>query len=275
MFLPSGFDRRSHLVRPRPIATRIVLIWRVSAFSPRVRMGMTPTVACPWARRRLQGGWTSTSVSWSRWAPRWYSGLRSLLSAEKFCRSEQSVALATRGSCVVKTIFVKGVEGSTRVHRVKRDAEVRELLDCWADVWVTYNGKKVEMGDTMAGIGIGNHDTGDVSKVVLKGSGNCRQTFQASGRAWRVDKKGCVKTHCFRCGCPEGHDPQNPGPMGRPPRRSTPTNLTFKPNWRQNHQQALPAGTTHNFPPLAQPLPAAPVDASASGPVPSVSSGTR
>ena len=41
-----------------------------------------------------------------------------LLSAETFCRSEQSVALVTRGSCVVKTIFVKGVDGNTVVHRV-------------------------------------------------------------------------------------------------------------------------------------------------------------
>ena len=39
-----------------------------------------------------------------------------LLSAEKFCRSEQSVALVTPGSCVAKTIFVKG-----RVGHVQRE----------------------------------------------------------------------------------------------------------------------------------------------------------
>ena len=38
-----------------------------------------------------------------------------LLSSEKVCRSSQSVALVAPGSCVVKTIFVKGVDGSTRV----------------------------------------------------------------------------------------------------------------------------------------------------------------
>ena len=30
---------------------------------------------------------------------------------------------------------------------------------CTEDVWVTYNGKKVQPGDTMSHIGIGNHDT--------------------------------------------------------------------------------------------------------------------
>ena len=36
--------------------------------------------------------------------------------------------------------------GSTVVHRVQ-------------DVWVTYNGKKVHLGDTMSRIDIRNHDT--------------------------------------------------------------------------------------------------------------------
>ena len=40
-----------------------------------------------------------------------------LFSAEMFCRSGQFVALVTPGSCVVKTIFVKGVDGNTLVHR--------------------------------------------------------------------------------------------------------------------------------------------------------------
>ena len=47
-FLTFRLRPRRQLVRPRPIATRIVLIWRVSAFSSRVRIGMTLTVACPW-----------------------------------------------------------------------------------------------------------------------------------------------------------------------------------------------------------------------------------
>ena len=53
-----------------------------------------------------------------------------LLSSEEVCRSSQSVALVTLGSCVVKTIFVKRVDGSTRVHRVKGHTVVGELLDC-------------------------------------------------------------------------------------------------------------------------------------------------
>ena len=36
---------------------------------------------------------------------------------------------------------------------------VGDLLDCTEDVWVTYNGKKVQPGDTMSHIGVGNHDT--------------------------------------------------------------------------------------------------------------------
>ena len=44
-------------------------------------------------------------------------GVNAFLSAETFCRSGQSVALVTRGSFVVKTIFVKGVDGNTVVHR--------------------------------------------------------------------------------------------------------------------------------------------------------------
>ena len=70
-----------------------------SAFSSRVRIGTTLTVACPWDRGRLPDGWTSPSV------------FDALLSAQKFCRSEQSVALVTPGSCVAKTIFVKVVDG--------------------------------------------------------------------------------------------------------------------------------------------------------------------
>ena len=68
-----------------------------------------------------------------------------LLHSEKVFRSSQSVAVVTPGSCVVKTICVKGVDGSTRVHRVKGHTEVRELLDCTDDAWVTYKGKKMEI----------------------------------------------------------------------------------------------------------------------------------
>ena len=82
-----------------------------------------------------------------------------LLSAEKFCRSGQSVVLVTSGSCVVKTIFVRGVEGNTVVHQVHEHTVVGDLLDCTEDVWVTYNGMLVQPGDTIGHIGIGSHDT--------------------------------------------------------------------------------------------------------------------
>ena len=80
-----------------------------------------------------------------------------LLSAEKFCRSEHSVALVTPGSCVVKTIFLKGVDGNKVVHKVQGHTVVGDLLDCTEDVWVTYNGKLVQPGDTIGLIGIGIH----------------------------------------------------------------------------------------------------------------------
>ena len=84
---------------------------------------------------------------------------RSVAQLREGIEVSQSVALVAPGSCVVKTIFVKGVDGCTVVHQVKRRTEVRDLLDCTVDVWVTCDGRKVDMGDTMAGIGIGNHDT--------------------------------------------------------------------------------------------------------------------
>ena len=68
-------------------------------------------------------------------------GVTELLSSVMACRSPQSVALVTPRSCVEKTIFVKGVEGNTMVHRVK-GFTAWELIDGSADVWVTYNGKK-------------------------------------------------------------------------------------------------------------------------------------
>ena len=86
-------------------------------------------------------------------------GVNTFLSAEKFCRSEQSVALVSPGSCVVKTIFVKGVDGNTVVHRIHEHTVVGDLLDFTEDVWVTYNGKLVHPGDTIGHIGIGSHDT--------------------------------------------------------------------------------------------------------------------
>ena len=73
-------------------------------------------------------------------------GVNAFFNAEMICRSGQSVALATPGSCVVKTIFVKGVDGHTVVHRVHEHTVVGDLLACTEDVWVTYNGKLVQPG---------------------------------------------------------------------------------------------------------------------------------
>ena len=172
-----------------------------------------------------------------------------LLSAEKFCRSEQSVALVTPGSCVAKTIFLKGLDGSTVVHQVHGAHCVGYLLDCTEDVWVTHNGKKVHLGDTMSHIGIGNHDTLRCGGRLRGGAQRCRPppidipgqwTWQACGqeRVWPV------KTRCFRCGCPKGHtppqlDPSVAGPLGRLPQRSAPTNPSFWPQHR-NSKPVLP-----------------------------------
>ena len=65
-----------------------LLILMTFMLTSRVRMGTTPTVACPWGRRRLQDGWTFPSVSRSR---RTCAGHRSL-------SPSRSLALASRNS---------------------------------------------------------------------------------------------------------------------------------------------------------------------------------
>ena len=205
------------------------------------------------------------------------------LSAEKFCGSEQSVALVTPGSCVAKTIFLKGVDGNTVVHRVHGHTVVGDLLDCTEDVGVTYNGKLVQPGDTIGHIGIGNHDTLRCGGRLRGGTQRYRPppvdipgqwTCQACGqeRVW------LVKTRCFRCMCPKGHMPPQPGPfvagpLGRLPQRTAPTNPTFRPQ-RQNSKPVPPTGTRQNFPPLNQPLLVGLVDAAASGSVPAFPAGS-
>ena len=170
-------------------------------------------------------------------------GVNAFLNAEMICRSGQSVALVTPGSCVVKTIFVKCVDGHTVVHRVHEHTVVGDLLDCKEDVWVTYNGKKVQSGDTMSDMGIGNHDTSRCGGRLRGGAQRHRSqpvdipgqwTCQACGqeRVW------LVKTRCFRCGRPKGHVPPQPdpfeaGPLGRLSQRIAPTNPTYRPQ-RQN-----------------------------------------
>ena len=204
------------------------------------------------------------------------------LNAEELCRSGQSVALVSPGSCVVKTIFVKGVDGNTVVHRVHEHTVVGHLLDCTMDVWVTYNGKLVQPGDTIGHVGIGNDDTLRCHGRLRGGAQRYRSqpvdipgqwTCQACGqeRVWPV------KTRCFRCGCPKGHVPLQPepfpvGPLGRAPQRTAPTNPTFRPP-RQNPKVVPPKGAT-NFPPLNQPSSVGLSDASASGTVPAFPAGS-
>ena len=87
-----------------------------------------------------------------------------------------------------------------------------DLLDCTEDVWVTYNGKMVQPGDTMSHIGIGNHDTLRCGGRLRGGAQRYRSqpvdipghwTCQACGQ----ERVLPVKTRCFRCGCPKGHVP--------------------------------------------------------------------
>ena len=132
------------------------------------------------------------------------------------------------------------------------------------------------MKDTMAGIGIGNHDTVRCYERLRDGAQRFRQPPQDIPGQWTClacgqERVWLVKTRCFRCGCPKGHDKHVPdpfivGPAGRPPERFPPTNPSFRPYPRQNHQPATPVGTMQNFPPSATPLPVGPVDVSCSVP---------
>ena len=129
--------------------------------------------------------------------------------------------------------FVKGVDGSTRVHRVKGQTVVGELLDCTVDVWVTCNGKMVDFGDTMAGIGIGNNDTLRCCGRLRGGAQRYRQPPTDTLGQWTClacgqERVWLVKKRCFRCECPKGHEAPQPdpyivGPMGRSCGRSLPT----------------------------------------------------
>ena len=206
-------------------------------------------------------------------------GVNAFLNAEMIAGG-QSVALVTPGSCVVKTIFVKGVDGHPVVHRVHEHTVVGDKLDCMEDVWVTYNGKLVQPGDTIGHIGIGIHDTLRCGGRLRSGAQRYRSqpvdipgqwTCQACGqeRVWPV------KTRCFRCGCLKGHVPPQPesflaGPLGRLPQRIAPTNPTY----RLQRKPVSPNGATQNFPPLNQPLPVGLVDAPASGSVPAFPAGS-
>ena len=48
-------------------------------------------------------------------------------------------------------MFVKGVEGKTKVRRVVDSTQIWEILDEGIDTWAAVNGKSVNLHDTMAG----------------------------------------------------------------------------------------------------------------------------
>ena len=200
-------------------------------------------------------------------------GVNAFLSAETFFRSGQSVALVTPGSCVVKTIFVKGVDGNTVVHQVHEHTVVVTLLD--------FTGCVVQRReDTIGHIGIGNHDTLRCCGRLRGGAQRYRSPPVDIPGQWTCGQERVwpVKTRCFRCGCSKGHVPPQPesflaGPLGRLLQRTAPTNPTYRPQ-RQNSKPVLPNGATQNFPPLNQPLLVGLVDAAASGSVPAFPAGS-
>ena len=158
----------------------------------------------------------------------------------------QSVVLVNLGSHVEKnekTIFVKGVEGKTKVRRVRDTTQIWELLDEGIDMWVAVNGKRVEKDATMAQIGIQDQDTVRCYGRLLGGAQRYRQPPQDIPGQWTCSLCGQervwpTKNRCFRCGNPKHHDPVSPGPVigptGRAPQRMPATNPTYRREGRQN-----------------------------------------
>ena len=77
-------------------------------------------------------------------------------------KSPQCVVLVNQGSHVEKKekkVFVKEVEGKTRVRRVLDSTQIWELLDEGIDMWFAANGKRVDVSNAVAKIGIHDQDT--------------------------------------------------------------------------------------------------------------------
>ena len=143
-------------------------------------------------------------------------------------------SLAAPRSHVERTVFVAGLEGKTKVHKVGGSTEVWELLEGNLDVWVAVNGKIVDLHDTMNSIGICTNDTVRCCGRLIGGAQNYRQPPQDIPGQWTCS--GCgqervwpTRQRCFRCGEPRGHDPQPKplhnyivGPTGRLPQKSPP-----------------------------------------------------
>ena len=198
-------------------------------------------------------------------------------------RSSQSVVV-NQSLRVEKTIFMKGLDGRTTIHRVSDDMMIGEILDDWMiglDVMISFNGKVIRMHDTVGGLGIERDCTLRCSGRVrggaqryrqpdIPGQWTCSVCFQE--RVWPV------RNRCFRCGAPRGHDPAPSvppyvvGPTGRQPQRSNPVNPTYRPNQRQQ-QPMVPSASVQNFPPLNQPVPTGRVETSGTGGVPAFPAG--
>ena len=136
----------------------------MSALFLRVWMGATPTVACTAARRRLQDGWTSPSVSYSRRRPRDPDLSRR---ENRFCNRSG-----------------KEPEGaqSYGLHGNVGDGE--------AKFRATVNLKRVGLHDTMTDIGICDQDNirccGQLRGGAQRFRQNHHKTFRIGGRAQRV-----------------------------------------------------------------------------------------
>ena len=151
------------------------------------------------------------------------------------------------------------------MHRVRDYTEVGEIVEGEMDMWVTVNGKRVGMHDSMVHVGICDHDTIRCYGRLRGAAQRYRQPPQDIPGQWTCSACGQervwpTKERCFRCGNPRVDDPhpQNNfivGPTGRPPRRTAPTNPSLRPNRRQNkisNQHASPAAAVQQIPPLPQ-----------------------
>ena len=56
-------------------------------------------------------------------------------------------------------MFVKGVAGRTKLRGVMDSTKILELLDGGMDMWAAVNGKRVNMHDIVAGVGICDRGT--------------------------------------------------------------------------------------------------------------------
>ena len=148
-------------------------------------------------------------------------GFDSLLQASNQALTPEDpgdLVLVNQGSHVDKKekTFVKGVEGKTRVRRVLDSTQIWELLDEGIDMWVAVNGKRVDMNDIMAKIGIRDQDTIRCYGRLLgeEGGGGAqrfRQPPQDIPGQWTCSQCGQervwpTKVLCFRCGNPKNHD---------------------------------------------------------------------